>query len=99
MQFTSITTIGFAGLLGKQISSASAITSTSMQLANALGVALASLGLVLAQNLRDPQSAVLSLADFQMSLALIALISFTGLFSLLKLPNHAGDDIRKNSGS
>lgn len=99
MQFTSITTIGFAGLLGKQISSASAITSTSMQLANALGVALASLVLVLAQNFRDPQSTVLSLADFQMSLALIALISFTGLFSLLKLPNHAGDDIRKNSGS
>ena len=99
MQFTSITTIGFAGLLGKQISSASAITSTSMQLANALGVALASLGLVLAQNFRDPQSNVLSLADFQISLALIALISFTGLFSLLKLPNNAGDDIRKNSGS
>lgn len=99
MQFTSMTTIGFAGLLGKQISSASAITSTSMQLANALGVALASLGLVLAQNLRDPQSTVLSLADFQMSLVLIALISFTGLFSLLKLPNHAGDDIRKKSGS
>ena len=99
MQFTSITTIGFAGLLGNQISSASAITGTSMQLANALGVALASLGLVLAQNLRDPQSTVLSLADFQMSLVLIALISFTGLFSLLKLPNHAGDDIRKNSGS
>ncbi|MBU3574967.1 DHA2 family efflux MFS transporter permease subunit [Polynucleobacter sp. UK-Mo-2m-Kol15] len=99
MQFTSINTIGFADLLGKQIGSASAITSTSMQLANALGVALASLGLVLAQNLRDPQSTVLSLADFQMSLVLIALISFTGLFSLLKLPNHAGDDIRKNSGS
>jgi hypothetical protein len=99
MQFTSINTIGFADLSGKQISSASAITSTSMQLANTLGVALASLGLVLAQNLRDPHSAVLSLADFQMSLALIALISFTGLFSLLKLPNHAGDDIRKNSGS
>jgi EmrB/QacA subfamily drug resistance transporter len=99
MQFTSITTIGFAGLLGNQMSSASAITGTSMQLANALGVALASLGLALAQNLRDPQSTVLSLADFQMSLALIALISFTGLFSLLKLPNHAGDDIRKNSGS
>ena len=99
MQFTSITTIGFAGLLGNQISSASAITSTSMQLANALGVALASVGLVLAQNLRDPQSTILSLADFQMSLGLIALISFTGLFSLLKLPNYAGDDIRKNSAS
>jgi MFS family permease len=99
MQFTSINTICFADLMGKQIGSASAITSTSMQLANALGVALASLGLVLAQNLRDPQSTVLSLADFQMSLVMIALISFTGLFSLLKLPNHAGDDIRKNSGS
>lgn len=99
MQFTSINTIGFADLSPKQISSASAITSTSMQLANTLGVALASLGLVLAQNLRDSQSTSLSLSDFQMSLTFIALISFTGIFSLLKLPNHAGDDIRKNSGS
>ena len=95
MQFTSINTIGFADLLPNQISSASAITSTSMQLGNTLGVALASLGLVIAHNLRDAQATVLSLADFRMSLVFIALISAVGLLCLLQLPNNAGDGIRK----
>lgn len=95
MQFTSINTIGFADLSPNQISSASAITSTSMQLGNTLGVALASLGLVVAHNFRDAQSTVLSLADFQMSLVFIALISVVGLLCLFQLPNNAGDGIRK----
>jgi EmrB/QacA subfamily drug resistance transporter len=95
MQFTSINTIGFADLAPGQISSASAITSTSMQLGNTLGVALASLGLVVAHNLGDTQSSSLSLQDFQMSLAFIALISFMGLVCLFKLPSNAGESIRK----
>ena len=95
MQFTSINTIGFADLSPGQISSASAITSASMQLGNTLGVALASLGLVVAHNLGDTQSNSLSLQDFQMSLAFIAFISFMGLVCLFRLPSNAGESIRK----
>jgi EmrB/QacA subfamily drug resistance transporter len=95
MQFTSINTIGFADLSPGQISSASAITSASMQLGNTLGVALASLGLVVAHNLGDTQSSSLSLQDFQMSLAFIAFISFMGLVCLFRLPSNAGESIRK----
>ena len=96
MQFTSINTIGFADLSPGQISSASAITSASMQLGNTLGVALASLGLVVAHNLGDTQSSSLSLQDFQMSLAFIAFISFMGLVCLFRLPSNAGESIRKS---
>ena len=95
MQFTSINTIGFADLAPGQISSASAITSASMQLGNTLGVALASLGLVVAHNLGDTQTNSLSLQDFQMSLAFIAFISFMGLVCLFRLPSNAGESIRK----
>ena len=95
MQFTSINTIGFADLSPGQISSASAITSASMQLGNTLGVALASLGLVVAHNLGDTQSSSLGLQDFQMSLAFIAFISFMGLVCLFRLPSNAGESIRK----
>ena len=95
MQFTSINTIGFADLAPGQISSASAITSASMQLGNTLGVALASLGLVVAHNLGDAQTNSLSLQDFQMSLAFIAFISFMGLVCLFRLPSNAGESIRK----
>jgi EmrB/QacA subfamily drug resistance transporter len=95
MQFTSINTIGFADLAPGQISSASAITSASMQLGNTLGVALASLGLIVAHNLGDTQTSSLSLQDFQMSLAFIAFISFMGLVCLFRLPSNAGESIRK----
>ena len=95
MQFTSINTIGFADLAPGQISSASAITSASMQLGNTLGVALASLGLIVAHNLGDTQTNSLSLQDFQMSLAFIAFISFMGLVCLFRLPSNAGESIRK----
>ncbi len=95
MQFTSINTIGFADLAPGQISSASAITSASMQLGNTLGVALASLGLVVAHKLGDAQTSSLSLQDFQMSLAFIAFISFMGLVCLFRLPSNAGESIRK----
>ena len=95
MQFTSINTIGFADLAPGQISSASAITSASMQLGNTLGVALASLGLVVAHSLGDAQTSSLSLQDFQMSLAFIAFISFMGLVCLFRLPSNAGESIRK----
>lgn len=95
MQFTSINTIGFADLSSEQISSASAITSTSMQLSNTLGVALASLALVIAHSVTDPQSIGFSLKDFHLTLVFIAFISLLGLLYLLKLPANAGQSIRK----
>jgi hypothetical protein len=66
-----------------------------MQLGNTLGVALASLGLIVAHNLGDTQTSSLSLQDFQMSLAFIAFISFMGLVCLFRLPSNAGESIRK----
>jgi EmrB/QacA subfamily drug resistance transporter len=98
MQFTSISTIGFADLSSGQISSASSITSASMQLSNTLGVALASLGLVIAHSFSDSQSAALTLRDFHWTLIFIACISLAGLVCLLKLPHNAGQSIRKSGG-
>lgn len=98
MQFTSINTLGFADLSSEQISSASAITSASMQLSNTLGVALASLGLVIAHSFVSSQSATLTLKDFHLTLIFIALISLAGLVCLLKLPANAGQSIRKSQG-
>jgi hypothetical protein len=98
MQFTSINTLGFADLSSGQISSASAITSASMQLSNTLGVALASLGLVIAHSFVSSQSAALTLKDFHLTFIFIALISLAGLVCLLKLPTNAGQSIRKSQG-
>ena len=98
MQFTSINTIGFADLSSEQISSASAITSTSMQLSNTLGVALASLALVAIHSVVDPQATTLSLKDFHLTLVFIAFISLVGLLYLFKLPENAGQSIRKSEG-
>jgi EmrB/QacA subfamily drug resistance transporter len=95
MQFTSINTICFADLSSGQMSSASSITSASMQLSNTLGVALASLGLVIAHSFSDVQSSALSLRDFHWTLIFIAFISLLGLICLLKLPHDAGQSIRK----
>ena len=96
MQFTSINTLGFADLSSGQISSASAITSASMQLSNTLGVALASLGLVIAHSFANSQSVALTLRDFHLTFIFIAFISFMGLICLLKLPANAGESIRKS---
>ena len=96
MQYTSINTIGFADLSSTQVSSASAITSTAMQLSNTLGVALTSLALVAIHSLSDSQAAIFSLKDFHLTLVFIAFISMAGLPFLLKLSANAGESIRKN---
>lgn len=96
MQYTSINTICFADLSSTQVSSASAITSTTMQLSNTLGVALTSLALVVIHSMTGSQSSTFSLQDFQLTLVFIAFISLAGLPYLLKLPANAGESIRKN---
>jgi hypothetical protein len=67
-----------------------------MQLSNTLGVALASLGLVIAHSFADSQSVALTLRDFHLTFIFIGFISLMGLICLLKLPANAGESIRKS---
>lgn len=95
MKFTSINTLGLADVPQEQMGSASSLASTGIQLSMALGIAVGSLALTIAtlitkDNPDDPQ-----IVDFQIAFLLILILPIWGLWRQRRLPNDAGDRIRK----
>lgn len=97
LQLTSMNTLAMADIPKWQISSASSLSSTGLQLSMALGVAVGSLALSIGSlwNQNDPNNP--SQADFQVAFWIMALLSFIGIYILNQLPNNAGENIRSTS--
>ncbi|SMC81385.1 DHA2 family efflux MFS transporter permease subunit [Polynucleobacter kasalickyi] len=95
LQFTSINTLALADVPKPQMSSASALTSTAMQISMALGIAVGSLILTLASIINQGDAQTPLIQDFRLSFVLITLLPICSLWNLRLLSKDAGDTLRK----
>jgi EmrB/QacA subfamily drug resistance transporter len=96
MQFTSINTLGLADVPQTQMGSASSLASTGTQLSMALGIAVGSLALTMATLITDGNPDDPQILDFRIAFLLILMLAFWGMWRQRKMPDDAGNDIRKN---
>ena len=90
MQFTVLSTLSFADITPRVMSSASSLASVSQQMAQGLGVAMAAaiLHLVALRHGGGPM-----LADFHVTFVIVGLVTLTGLPAFLRLPRAAGAEV------
>lgn len=94
MQFTALSTLGFADINAGQRSSASTLSSMLQQVAMLMGVAVAAAVLNLSQALRGGETAALQ--DFRWAFALVAAIGFLSALRFLGLPHDAGAEVSEH---
>lgn len=95
LQFTSINTLSLADVPKQQMSSASALTSTFMQISMALGIAVGSLVLTIASLIHQNDTLMPKSEDFQLSLVIISLLPAIALWYIHLLHHDAGESLRK----
>jgi len=95
LQFTSINTLALADVPKPQMSSASALTSTAMQISMALGIAVGSLILTVASLINQGNAQEPMIQDFRLSFVLITLLPICSLWHLRQLSKDAGNSLRK----
>lgn len=96
MQFTEISSLAFADIPAQEMSSANTLFSTSLQLANGLGITLGALcirsGAWLSETFLLPAIPGVS---FRIGFALIALITALALWNIIKLSADAGNNVSR----
>jgi MFS family permease len=95
LQFTSINTLSLADVPKPQMSSASALASTAMQISMALGIAIGSLVLTLASLINQGNAQLPLIQDFRLAFVLITLLPIFSLWNLRLLSDDAGNSLRK----
>jgi len=95
LQFTSINTLSLADVPKPQMSSASALASTAMQISMALGIAVGSLILTLASLINQGDAQMPLIQDFRLAFVLITLLPICSLWNLRMLSKDAGNSLRK----
>ncbi len=93
MQFTSLNTLVFADIGGAQKATATALFSMVMQLCAAASVAFGSLALQIAQRLRGAVDAGLTIPDFRVAFAAVALVAVAGLLYVRRLAPDSGAEV------
>jgi EmrB/QacA subfamily drug resistance transporter len=88
LQFSSVNSLAFADLEGKQMSQATSITSVAQQLAIATGVAVAALALDITRNVRGDMTLVA--ADFAPAFVFVGVVAVCSVFVFIGLPANAG---------
>lgn len=98
MQFTGISSLAFADVPAQEMSSANTLFSTSLQLANGLGITLGALcirsGAWLSDTFMLPAIPGIS---FRIGFAIIALITALALWDIIKLSADAGNNVSRKS--
>ena len=88
LQFTAINAIAYSDVPQERMSSATSFNSVLQQLSRSIGITVAAFGLQAMQQMQGVQQIVA--ASFPPVFALVALISLTSIFGVLKLAPDAG---------
>ncbi|WPD77975.1 MFS transporter [Dickeya fangzhongdai] len=98
MQFTGISSLAFADVPAQEMSSANTLFSTSLQLANGLGVTLGALSIRTGGWITDaigiPPAAGI---DFRLGFVIIALITALALWDIARLAPNAGSNVSRKA--
>lgn len=98
MQFTGISSLAFADVPAQEMSSANTLFSTSLQLANGLGVTLGALSIRAGGWITDaigiPPAAGI---DFRLGFVIIALITALALWDIARLAPNAGSNVSRKA--
>jgi EmrB/QacA subfamily drug resistance transporter len=93
LQFTSLTTLGYADIPHHRTSAATSFSSMMMQVMNGMGVAVAAVLLHLMQLVRGEPSTTVSVDDIRMVFVLASLIAVSGCFFYARLAPDAGAEV------
>ncbi|MDR3430250.1 MFS transporter [Silvimonas sp.] len=93
MQFTGLSTFSFCDIPNERMSGASTLSSILVQMSAGLGVALAAIALRLASIWFPAPGQTLSVAAFQITFVVMALLSLAGLPDLYRLHANAGAQV------
>jgi hypothetical protein len=93
LQFTSLTTLGFADIPTSRTSAATSFSSTAQQVSNGMGVAVAAVMLHLLQLVRGEAASLVSFADMRITLILMSLLALSACIFYARLAPDAGAEV------
>lgn len=94
MQFSSLTTLAFADISKKKMTSANTLYSTVQQMSVGTGIALGAVALRFSNMLNGGVPGTYTVADFRLSFIFVAVIGLIHLWGYLPLAPTAGDVVR-----
>ena len=94
MQFTGLTSLGFADIHQSQMSAASTLSSMVQQMTFGMGVAFGAIALRLAGLFHSANTTgSLIVGDFRIAFALVGSVALIGVIDSLSLATHAGAEV------
>lgn len=97
MQFTSITTLAFADIPEKKMTSANSFYSTIQQMSAGMGIAMGAVVLRFSHQINGGLPGNYNMPDFKLAFIAIAILSIVHLVGYRKLPSDAGDILRQKT--
>ncbi len=96
LQFTSLTTLGYADIPVQRTSSATSFSSTAQQVSNGMGVAVAAVTLHMLQLIRGEAMTTVSVEDIRLTLIIMTLVALSAVYSYAKLAPDAGAEVSRH---
>ena len=93
MQFTGLTSLGFADIHQSQMSGASTLSSMVQQITFGMGVAFGAIALRLAGLFHSANTESLTVGDFRIAFGLVGLVALLGIIDSFSLASHAGAEV------
>ena len=93
LQYTGLTTLGYADIPNHRTSAATSFSSMMMQVMNGMGVAVAAVLLHVMQLVRGEPATIVSVDDIRMVFVLTALIALSACFFYARLAPDAGAEV------
>ncbi|MBV8415295.1 MAG: hypothetical protein JO251_08810 [Verrucomicrobia bacterium] len=93
MQFTALTSLGFADIHQPQMSGASALASMVQQMTFGMGVAFGAIALRLAGLFISANAELLNADEFRIAFGLAGLVALLGITDCLGLDSNAGAEV------
>lgn len=94
MQFTSLTTLAFADVAERKMTTANTLYSTIQQMSSGLGIAMGAVALRFANQLNGGVAGQYTVPDFRVAFLMVAAIGFIHLVGYARLKTTAGDAVR-----
>lgn len=94
MQFSSLTTLAFADIAERKMTSANTLYSTIQQMSTGMGIAVGAVALRFANMIHDGVSGRYTVPDFRLAFIFVAAVGFLHLFGYSFLRSTAGDAVR-----
>lgn len=94
MQFSSLTTLAFADIAERKMTSANTLYSTIQQMSTGMGIAVGAVALRFANMIHDGVPGRYTVPDFRLAFIFVAAVGFLHLFGYSFLRPTAGDAVR-----